>query len=100
MAFAFPAFCFALISGGRFKSFDDGFGLRRSGGLGFPSPVPSSGWLKRNDNRRRSYYLTIWTDNLQLLRHLVRFRTPAFTTHVGMPLVKTSKRRRARLTLR
>jgi hypothetical protein len=35
MAFAFPAFCFALISGGRFKSFDDGFGLRRSGGLGF-----------------------------------------------------------------
>ena len=65
----------------------------------FPSPVPSSGWLKRNDNRRRSYYLTIWTNNLQLLRHLVRFGTPAFRTHVGMPLVKTPKEAEGSLNL-
>jgi hypothetical protein len=32
---AFPAFCFALIWVRGFKSFDDGLGLRRRGGLGF-----------------------------------------------------------------
>ena len=32
---AFPVFSFALIFERRFKFFDDGLGLRRSGGLGF-----------------------------------------------------------------